>query len=314
MKQYNLKNDDLDIVLISFGAAIKSIEYKGKSMVITPDDDEVFKNNYTSQGAVIGPTAGRIKNATFNLDGKKFELPKNFLGKHNLHGTNMQAINYQGQQIDNKVVFTSSYYDEYFQTILDITITYELIECALNMKIEVIPSSDTIINMTNHTYFNLGFETNILEHELKIPASDVWYLDSESLPREKIAIDDSVLDFSKQTKIGDKLVKHEQFDKVIFIDHPFTLKGNTISLFNPQNNIKLDVVTNQKHVVVYSGNYLDSCGFTINGQIPNKFDAICIETQAMPNAINIDEHKCSVITRANDKYLNETSYVFNEVK
>ncbi len=312
LKEIVIKNQQLEVKLLSTGAAIYSIKYDGKDMVLSPDDKSIYANNTSYQGAIVGPTAGRVRNAQFELDGNFYDLPKNFLNKHNLHGSDLQNVEYDVKREGNKVEFSKVVHDPYYQANLDIKIIYQVIDSSLDMEINVKTDNNTIVNMTNHSYFNLGFENLILDHELTIPSSHVWYLDDESLPQEKVEIEKSVLDFTKGEKIGNKKIKHEQFDKVVFIDHPFKLSDNTISLYNPVNDIRMDVETNQPYVVIYSGNYLADEGLSRNGKSLKQFETICIETQAMPDAIHSDDERETVILRIDQEYQNKTTYKFSK--
>lgn len=312
MQEIKLMNEYLEIEFLSVGAAIYSIKFCGKDMVLNPDDKTIFLNNQSYQGAVVGPTAGRIAGASFELGDKKYNLQQNFLEKHNLHGSDLQNLEYEVCHHANKVVFSKIINDPSYQANLDITVIYELVEDKIVMEINVVTDRDTIVNMTNHTYFNLGFEGLILDHQLQIPASHVWYLDDESLPREKVKIDDSILDFNQSTTIREKLTNHEQFDKVVFIDHPFELATGSIRLFNPSNKIQLEIETNQPYLVVYTGNYLADENLTRGGEKLNQFETICLETQALPNAINIPGERETVTLKANQTYTNKTSYKFTK--
>lgn len=312
MQEIKVKNEYLEVEFFSVGAAIYSIKFCGKDMVLNPDDKTIFLNNKSYQGAVVGPTAGRIEGASFELGNKTYELQKNFLDKHNLHGSDLQNLEYEVCQSSSKVEFSKTIYDQSYQANLDITVSYELIGEKIEMEIHVVTDSDTIINMTNHTYFNLGFDGLILDHQLQIPASNVWYLNDESLPREKVKINESILDFNQLTTIREKLTKHEQFDKVVFIDHPFELIDEPIKLFNPMNNIQLEVETNQPYLVVYTGNYLADENLKRRDKELKQFETICLETQALPNAINIPGERQSVILKANKTYTNKTSYKFTK--
>ncbi len=307
-----LKNEQLEVTLVSVGAAIDSIKYHGIDMVLSADDKQVYRHNNSYQGAIVGPSAGRIENAKFTIDDKQYQLKANFLNKHNLHGSDIQHLDYDVSFDDARASFTKTIYDQYYQAELDICITYELIESCLELTINVRPNADTIINMTNHTYFNLGFDSLILDHELTIPATSVWYLDEESLPREKVQIENSILDFRASRRIGDKLIKHEQFDKVGFIDHPFELKEGNVTLYNPNNKISMQLTTNKPYIVVYTGNYLAEEKITRNGQKLRQFETICLEPGEMPNAINIAGEDKNIVVRKDEQYTSKINYKFSK--
>ena len=313
MKEINLKNDYLNVTLLNRGAAIKSIVFDGDEMVLSSDNLDYYETNPSNQGVVVGRTAGRITNGEFNLNGKKYSINKNFKNKHNLHGNKIHLIDYEYVIYESKVVFKTSNDEGSYPGNINIQITYELIKNELKMTIEVITDADTIIDMTNHTYFSLDFKKTILEQELKIEANNVWLLNDDSLPVEKIKVDNTPFDFRKGVLLKNNCIEHEQFEKVGFIDHPFELKGDKkIELYDLETKRKLIIKTNQPYVVCYTGNYLADEDFLFKGKTPLKHQALCLETQNLPNDINISKEKSKSILKKGEEYINETSYVFQK--
>lgn len=298
MKEYILKNDKLEIKFCEYGASIVSIKFLDKEMIIGYQNLERYKTNSTYQGCIVGRSAGRIRDGKFSINNKEYSIQKNFRG-HNLHGNDLHKLKYEVEVLKNQIIFSGrdlADKDGYPGNI-NIKVIYTLIDNSLDMKIEVIPDEDTLINFTNHTHFNLGVK-NILDLNLKIDGTP-WFLDKDLLPIKQE--NDEVFNFKKERKIRDAYIKHPQFEITKFIDHPFQLDNKNIYLSSDE--IQLKIETNQDVVVAYAGNYLSEA--KIDGV--NDFGGIALETQSLPNGININN---SGIIRKNEIYLNHTIYTF----
>lgn len=301
MKSYILKNNNLEVKFCEYGASIVSIKFLHKEMIVGYTNLERYKTNPTYQGCIVGRSAGRIRNGKFFLNGKEYSIQKNFRG-HNLHGNNLHQLKYKVEILGNKIIFKGkdiAYINGYPGNIY-IKITYILLDNSLDMKIEVISDEDTLVNFTNHTHFNLGVK-NILNLNLKIDGIP-WFLDKDLLPIEKKY--DEVFNFKNNKKIKTAFVKHSQFDITKFIDHPFQLENKSIYLSSDE--IQLKIETNQNVVVVYAGNYLSDA--KIKGI--NDFGGIALETQSLPDGINING---SGILKKGETYLNHTTYTFTKI-
>ncbi len=313
MQIITLANDELEVKLSNIGATIVSIKFDNAQMVLSPDDLNYYKTNEAFLGTIVGRTAGRIKYGQFYLNNKMYQLPKNFLNQHNLHGNELHQKMYDYKVDKNSVTFTYIDKEGVYPGKLEVKITYILKGNQLECIIEAIPDKDTIVNMTNHTYFNLNMNKSVLDQEILIPANEVWYLDKDSLPLKSVDVTNTPFDFRKQVKLGKQKVQHEQFDKVGFIDHPFKLDNSKdIILYDPDTKRKLLITTNQEFVVCYSGNYLAQENFTFDNKKLFKHQAICFEPQALPNAINTTAVENHTIIKANEKYENKISYRFEK--
>ncbi len=314
MEEIILKNQYLKVVLSKQGGTLLSIKFDDSEMILNYDDKQLYQENASCQGAIIGRTAGRIANGQFMLNQQNYQLEKNYLNKHNLHGNKLHLREYQFEQDDNKVSFFLEDCAQEYPGNLQIKIVYQLIENKLRCDIFGKADAETIINMTNHTYFNLNNKKSILDHHLEIPATKVYLLDPESIPQKLIDVKNTVFDFTKLKAIRKNYVPNEQFKITKFIDHPYQLPKNPgiITLYEPESNRKLEIATNQKYVVCYTGNYLESENFLFNQQKITDYQGICFEAQALPNAINIPEERASVIYNEDELYHNFIEYTFTK--
>lgn len=185
------------------------------------------------------------------------------------------------------------------------------------MRYEATSDQDTIINITNHSYFNLnGHASSVHNHVLKLSADEVGCVDDDGLyTGELLDVTNTPFDFRSEKLIGDCIKdNHPQLITARGYDHPFVFNTdkNQAELYSPETGIKLTVSTTYPSAQVYSANYLDGqldkYGYTMHPQ-----DALCIETSYLPDSIHKEE-KPKVILKANKKFKEETVYTFEVTK
>jgi aldose 1-epimerase len=196
-------------------------------------------------------------------------------------------------------------------------ISYILNDNNLEISYLGVPDKETIINLTNHSYFNLSgnCKENILNHELFIDANKISSLDKESIPHgDLFHVEGTPFDFRTPKKIGKDINSDDlQLKQGNGYDHPFILnkeKELEISLFHKKSGRKLEVYTDREAVVLYTANYLGEA----EGMLSCKVQAsprlgVCLETQELPNNINIETFKSSIYTKENP-YRAKTNYKF----
>ena len=258
--------------------------------------------------AVVGRFAGRIKNAQFQLNGKTIQLDQNH-GKHHLHGGKHQlsnvAWNFENYNEETNTL-TFSYVskaNEFYPGDVTIEVAYTLTdENELNINYKATTTEDTLLNLTNHAYFNLdGISGNTLDQKLQINAEKFLELDDENIPTGNfIPMENHAFDFRSSKNV------------VAGIDHCFVLKNNTepaAILESVKNGVTMKVYTDQPAVQIYVG------GKT-SDELQNKESVkyhtesgICFETQAFPDAPNHEDFP-NAILRKGETYQQNTTFQF----
>ena len=258
--------------------------------------------------AVVGRFAGRIKNAQFQLNGKTIQLDQNH-GKHHLHGGKHQlsniAWNFENYNEETNTL-TFSYVskaNEFYPGDVTIEVAYTLTdENELNIKYKATTTEDTLLNLTNHAYFNLdGISGNTLDQKLQINAEKFLELDDENIPTGNfIPMENHAFDFRSSKNV------------VAGIDHCFVLKNNTepaAILESAKNGVTMKVYTDQPAVQIYVG------GKT-SDELQNKESVeyhtesgICFETQVFPDAPNHEDFP-NAILRKGETYQQNTTFQF----
>lgn len=296
IKEYQIEYDNFKLKFLNIGAVITEFSYKGHNIVLNFKEFEGYQENSTFLGSIVGRSAGRIRDG--KIDG--WQLPKNQDGKHNLHGNGLHYKLYDVQIIGSSAILTLNDPEGDFPGNAQIQIKYTLSDQGLVQEFNANSDKPTVFNMTNHSYFNLNGNDEILEHQLQIESDIVLELDEDLLPIGELAVEGTAFDFNtpKQIKVA-KEQGHDQFKYSKFIDHPYKLKG-AITLLGEK--LKLEIDTDQDFVVVYCGNYLGDESNLINGDMNNDYYAICLETQHAPGST-------SLVT----EYSSKTIYKLSEI-
>ena len=269
-------------------------------------------------GTTAGRVAGRIDKGQFTLNGETYQLAKNNNGNAlhgGIEGFDKKIFDYEF--IDNGIRFTYTSKDgeEGYPGTLDVIVTYKLVKDALHIDYYAIADKDTIINLTNHSYFNLEGHrsSSILNHTLQVCADELLNIDPDSCPRgSRLTLANTPFDFHKEKKIRECINgEHEQLINAKGIDHFFIFnkKENQITLKGGDGVVTLTVNTNQPGANIYSANYLDG---NLVGKENRRYEeksAICLETQNYGNDININENPTSIL-RKGLAYESHTEYIF----
>jgi len=285
IKIYTLENKFLKVEFLNLGAIIKKIEFKDKNIVLGYEDIEKYRENPAYLGAVIGRTAGRIKDGLLKLDDTEYQLDKNNNG-NTLHGGKNSISHrfWNVQNIENGLCFSikSSNLDNGYPANIEIKVSYILNNNELLIKYFVTTDSLSYLNLTNHSYFNLSGnpDNTIYEDILKIDSNYLIGINENSIPCETINLDNNIFDFREDKKLKE-FFKADNEQKTIAnngIDHPYVFNKEIgkLEIKNLESGIKMSVETNNPAVVIYTANYLQDIGF-------KKHSAICFETQEVPN-------------------------------
>lgn len=327
-------NNGMSVVLSNFGATIISINTPDKNGKITDviggyDTLESYIEADGYQGAIIGRVGNRICEGKFTLDGIDYNLYINN-GPNHLHGGkigydkrvwNVLSTN-DSDEPSIKFFLLSKDGEEGYPGNLSITITYSLSnEGALSIRYEATTDKKTIINLTNHTYFNLGGcdSGKIHDHILWLDADTYLPTDDSLIPTGEIrSVEGTPFDFRLPKKIG-RDINLQNNDLVIAggYDHCLNFVGGETDtpklrakVIHEASGRIMEMYTNQPCVQFYSGNFLGNEKYPFkNNCIQNKQIAFCLETQHMPDAINHDNFT-SVILNPEEKYDYTTIYKF----
>ena len=290
IKVYKLENKFLKVEFLNLGAIIKKIELKDKNgdmknVVLAYEDVEKYRENPAYLGAIIGRTAGRIKNGDLNLTDVIYKLDINNNG-NTLHGGKISISHrfWSVETIENGLCFSikSHNLDNGYPANVEIKVSYILNNNELLIKYFATADRLTYLNLTNHSYFNLSGNTNntIYEDILKIDSDYLIGIDKNFIPCKIINLDNNIFDFKNSKKLKE-FFKADNEQKSLAnngIDHPyiFNNKIGKLEIENLETEIKMSVETNNPAVVIYTANYLQDIGF-------KKHSAICFETQEVPN-------------------------------
>lgn len=316
IKIYTLENKFLKVEFLNLGAIIKKIEFKDKNIVLGYEDIEKYRENPAYLGAVIGRTAGRIKDGLLKLDDTEYQLDKNNNG-NTLHGGKNSISHrfWNVQNIENGLCFSikSSNLDNGYPANIEIKVSYILNNNELLIKYFVTTDSLSYLNLTNHSYFNLSGnpDNTIYEDILKIDSNYLIGINENSIPCETINLDNNIFDFREDKKL-EEFFKADDEQKTIAnngIDHPYIFNGEIgkLEIKNIKSGIKMSVETNNPAVVIYTANYLQDIGF-------KKHSAICFETQEVPNLYrdkNINVFPTFI--DENTHYEKYTKFIFEDI-
>lgn len=327
--KYELANDNNMVVeVLDLGGVITKILVPDKhgvveNVVLAHRGLETFFENPAFLGAMIGRTAGRIGNAKFNLNGVEYKLHVN--DNHNcLHGGinsfnsliwDVEAIEEDGQ-VGIKLSYVSPDGENGYPGTFKVNVFYLLNNNnELTIKYNGVSDKDTLVNMTNHAYFNLSGDCkrNVLNQELFINADHICELDEFLIPSgEFLKVKDSPFDFTVPKTIGADVNKENaQLQYGSGYDHPWVLnkeKDVEITLYDEVSGRAMDIMTDQKVVVGYSMNFPNDLPLDC-GKIAEKHDAVCLETQGLP--VGYDD--CFIesgILKAGEEYNNQSTYRF----
>jgi aldose 1-epimerase len=306
---YTLSDGPVEVSITNYGGIIVSLKAPDKKgtadeIVLGFDnlDGYVTNNNQKGSaffGAIIGRYANRIANATFTLDGKKYSVPQND-GPNSLHGGphGFNNVVWKGKPIANGVELTylSKDGEAGYPGNLSVTVRYTLNKGDLRIEYSAITDQKTVLNLTNHSYFNLAGQGhgNIGNHQLTLHASRFTPVDSTLIPTGELkSVDSTPFDFRKSTAIGERIdASNDQIRLGHGYDHNWVLDSTGGKLaaaaeaYEPSSGRVLRVLTDQPGVQFYSGNFLDGSIKGKGGVAYERRTSFCLETQHFPDSPN----------------------------
>lgn len=318
----------MTVRVLDWGCTIQSIlvpDRNGTSTDVALGYDTVsaYEAGTCFYGAFVGRYANRIGGSCFPLNGKMVRLTPNE-GKNHLHGVYTRSIFetvYDGQSL--YFSRTSPAGEEGYPAALKLTVTYTLTDDnALILDYQALADGDTVLNLTNHSYFNLsGHDSgSVGDQELYLAASRVTEVDAQSIPLgTHLDVTGTPFDFRQAKPIGrDWGQAHPQLERTGGYDHNFVLDVSGLerpfaAAYSPRTGIAMDCFTTQPGVQFYSANFLHqdpSAGQGKGGMTYPSRGAFCLETQHFPDSPNHPDFP-STLLRAGEQFHETTVYRFS---
>jgi aldose 1-epimerase len=323
VERWTLTNGDMTVRVLTYGGIVQSLEVPDAHGEVDnvvlgfADLAGYIENNNPGPyfGALIGRYGNRIAGGTFELDGQTYHLPLNNNGVNTLHGgtqgfdTKVWSATPVGDRdvaaLELRLVSPDG--DQGFPGTLTTTVTYSLDEDEqLSVHYEATTDAPTVVNLTNHSYWNLAGEGSgtIYDHELQIDADGYTPVDETLIPTGQIApVAGTPFDFREPTPIGARIREDDQ--QLLYgqgYDHNWALNRTdngarpgsdsedaleeAAVLHDPSTGRTLTVSTTEPGLQFYSGNFLDGTLVGTSGRIYRQSDGLALETQHFPNSPN----------------------------
>ncbi len=328
---YTLRNkNNMEVCVTNFGGRIVSVMVPDKDgqmrdVVLGFDSIQDYVSKPSDFGASIGRYANRINQGRFTLDGTEYQLPQNNYG-HCLHG-GPQGFQYrvfdavQPNPQELELTYTAEDGEEGFPGNIICKVLMKLTDDnAIDIRYEAETDKPTIVNMTNHSYFNLDGDAARNEaHLLTIDADYYTPVDSTFMTTgEIVPVEGTPMDFRTPTPVGARINDYDfvQLKNGNGYDHNWVLntKGDITrkcaTLESPLTGIVLDVYTNEPGIQVYAGNFLDGSLTGKKGITYNQRASVCLETQKYPDTPNKPEWPSAVL-RPGEKYMSQCIFKFS---
>lgn len=326
LRIFELKSPKLKIEILNLGGIIRKIETPDKNgifenVVLGYENIEEYYKNPDYLGSLIGRTSGRIQNGEFILNDRKYTLAKND-GNNNLHGGSKgfnkvfwEVLNYTESSI--LLSYTSGDGEEGYPGTAEIEVEYRIEnEDELIVEYKAVSDKDTLLDLTQHSYFNLSgnYKRTSLEHDLKIPSDSFVEIDESGMITDVIKnVKGSPFDFNTIKNIGKNI---DPEDKQIqnasgAYDHAFILNNSqNIELYDKISGRKMTVNTDAPAVIFYNSTKMGENMLLTGGINSRRFLGVCLETQHIPNAVNFSGFKVPVLKK-NDTYRSKTVFKFS---
>ncbi len=331
--EYVLSNKNrMNVGILTYGATLRTLNVPGKDGRLTDvicgyDDIKSYVEGDGYQGAVVGRYANRIAKGRFTLDGEEYSLFINN-GVNSLHGgeyglnTKLFAVCENAK--NNSIVMTAVLEDmeEGYPGRMMVEVTYTLTDDnALKINYRAKSDKKTIINLTNHSYFNLsGYASgSVLYHTLRLDADSYIPTDDTLIPTGEIkSVDGTPFDFRTEKRIGQDFYSEDNDLKIAGgYDHCLNFIGGETEepvlraeLKDAKSGRVMKVYTDQPCVQLYTANFMNNSAYPFKGGFAQHTqNAVCLETQHMPDSINHDGFT-NVVLDAGEEYNYTTVFAF----
>jgi len=319
--------NNMQMKVCDYGATLVSVLVPDRDaqicdVILGYDSAKEYEDGPTFQGAVVGRSGNRIGNAAFSINGVEYQLDKND-NDNNLHS----GLDYFSKRMwevkhvdDASITFllNSPDGDQGYPGNVTIEVTYTLTkDNEVQITYEGTPDKDTIMNMTNHSYFNLSGHASgtILDQEVWIDADKYTDVDEQAIPTGKLNdVTGTPLDFRKAKLISKEIEADcEALHLAGGYDHNWALNKKSgyekvAGMYSAQSGIHMDVYTDLPGIQLYTGNFITEEVGKGNATYVRR-QALCFETQYFPDAINHASFE-SPVCKAGSKYFTKTAYKF----
>lgn len=334
IQKYTMTNaNGMVVSVINYGGIITHLEVpdkKGKieDVVLGFDSLEGYLTPAPYFGALIGRYGNRIADGKFSLDGTQYTLAQND-GQNHLHGGNkgFDKVVWEITKITNaesialQLHYLSEDMEEGYPGNLNTTVTYTLTnDNTLKVKYEATTDKKTVVNLTQHSYFNLSgdFSKGILDHEISINADTFLPVNETLIPTGEFKeVAGTPFDFKQAKTIGKQINEDtEQLKRGLGYDHCWVLNGEAQGLslaataYDPESGRYMEVLTTEPGIQFYSGNFLDGTLKSKSGGTYAKRSGFCLETQHYPDSPNQEDFP-SVVLNPDETYISETIFKFS---
>lgn len=328
--RHTLVRDDLRVEVIDYGAVVTAIEVPDRegrwaNVVLALDTVEGYETVSPHFGAIAGRYANRIARGRFTLDGTTYALPINE-PPNTMHGgpEGFSRRLWRATEADGtRLVLQRRSPDgeEGFPGTLDVEVVYSLPEPnTLRIDYRAVTGRPTVLNLTNHSYFNLAGEGtgDVMDHVVQVFADAYTPTDATQIPTGDLApVAGTPFDFREPVALGARIRQgHEQIVLAGGYDHAFVLRGPAgtlrpaASCLCPASGRRLAIATTQPALQLYSGNNLDGSLVGPSGRTYRSGDGVCFETQGFPDAPNHPNFPTTVL-QPGETFRSSTTYRFS---
>ncbi|MGA2867174.1 MAG: aldose epimerase family protein [Verrucomicrobiota bacterium] len=323
---YTLKNaNGLVAKITNYGTIITELHVPGRNgklgdIVLGFDNLPQYLKGHPYFGCTVGRVANRIAKGRFTLDGKVYTLALNNRPNH-LHGglKGFDKVLWQAQPQPGagavKFAYTSPAGQEGYPGTLAVTVTMSLTD-ANELRIDYTATTDhpTPVNLTNHSYFNLAGQGDVLAHELMLAADHYTPANAELIPTGQIKpVKGTPMDFTRPQPIGARFSQLSGYP--VGYDNNFVLNGGgktlalAARLYEPKSGRVMELSTTAPGLQLYTANFLDGSLTGKYGIVYRRHSALCLETQHFPNSVNQVKFP-SIILRPGQTYRHTTVHKF----
>ncbi|NUR90555.1 MAG: galactose mutarotase [Nonomuraea sp.] len=299
VKVVELESGDLRATVLDHGATLRSLEVAGVNVVLGLEEPEDYRTRSRYFGAVVGRYGNRIAGGRFVLDGVEFRLPRNN-GANSLHG-GVDGFDKREwtiiAQSPSAVTLTlvSPDGDQGYPGTLTASVTYTLTGDAVRLDYVAETDAPTVLNLTNHTYFNLAGGGDVLDHVVRIDAARYLPVDDGKIPTGELApVAGTDFDFTAPHRVG------ERYGGAY--DHCYVLDGG-VTVTAP-SGLSMEVTTTEPGVQFYAGGMLDGVATPYGPHA-----GLCLETQHFPDSPNQPGFPSTVL-RPGERFASTTTYRF----
>ena len=325
---YTITDGKIEAGIITYGGIVVSLrtpDRKGKldDIVLGCTSVDEYIKQTAHFGGIIGRYANRIAHGQFHLDGKTYSIPKNN-GDNALHGgpQGFDKVLWNAKAIPDGIElnYLSKDGDQGFPGNLETIVRYTIEGGALRIEYSAATDKDTLVNLTNHSYFNLAGQGNgdILRHVVKIDGSRITPVNANLIPTgDSTPVQGTPFDFRTPHPIGERIDEDNEqlrlahgYDINFILDHPAGQLAHAAEVYEPVTGRILRVLTDQPGLQLYSGNFLDGSIIGKEGRAYKRRFAVCLETQHFPDSPNHPDFPSTEL-KAGQKFHSVTVYEFS---